>query len=699
MIRQLYRVLGPEGSRPLNRLLLLQSGAAVLQGVAFALLVPALKALLGSHPAELWSWLAAFAGCVVAYAVLQGAALSGGFTVGSQLSRVLHRRLADQALRLPLGWFTADRTAEFSRLAGQNVIQVMMSTPAHLLRPFISSLLTPVTLIVATFFFDVRTALVLLVCAPVLYAVQQGSTSLMRRLDLGRDAAIGESADRVLEYTRNQPVLRAFGRTAEGYAALDDALVAEARADRRLIARGLPGLVSFTFATRLVFALLLALGVSWQLDGSLTVPTLLALLVLLVRLIDSVSSAAEAGAGMRIARNTLERLGAVLDEPPFPQPAEPRTPRDASVEFTGVTFHYDGGEADGRAVLDDVTFRLPERSMTALVGPSGAGKTTVASLLARFRDTTQGTVRIGGVDVRDITAEDLAAHVSLVFQDVYLFDGTIEENVRIAAPDADAAELAEAAALSGLDRVIEELPRRLGHQGGRRRREAVRRTAPARVHRPRTAERRADPRPRRGHRRARPGERGAVRRGRAHPRRPQDTARHRTPAQHRRPRRPDPGPGGRPDHRARQARGPGHRGRHVRLLLAAPGPRPRLAAGGSTDMNPHPEAPIHPDPADPAAEEGHDRMSTGPRNIWDSWARSVTPLSGARAPWNPAPTPRPPPPVSRRHAWPASTWCTRRKAASGTTRPVPPSVSPHRRTPSPRGPPGVPGPPAPTADR
>lgn len=73
--------------------------------------------------------------------------------------------MADQALRLPIGWFTDDRTAEFSRLAGQNVIQVM-STPAHLLRPFVSSFLTPVTLVVATFFFDVRTALVLLCCAP-----------------------------------------------------------------------------------------------------------------------------------------------------------------------------------------------------------------------------------------------------------------------------------------------------------------------------------------------------------------------------------------------------------------------------------------------------------------------------------------------------------------------------------------------------
>ncbi|GGL52937.1 ABC transporter ATP-binding protein [Streptomyces anthocyanicus] len=462
MIRQLYRVLGPEGSRPLNRLLVLQCAAAVLQGVAFALLVPVLRALLGPAPDDVWPWLTAFAGCALAHAVLQGAAVSGGFTVGSQLSRVLHQRMADQALRLPLGWFDAGRTAEFSRLAGQNVIQVM-STPAHLLRPFISSLLTPATLVLATFFFDVRTALVLLVCAPVLFAVQAASSAVMRRLDLGRDAAIGESADRVLEYARNQPVLRAFGRTAEGYGALDEALVAEARADRRLIARGLPGLVSFSFATRLVFALLLALGVSWQLDGSLTVATLLALLVLLVRLIDSVSSAAEAGAGMRIARNTLERLGALLDEPPFPQPAEPRTPRDASVEFDKVGFRYDGGAdpvagAAARPVLNDVTFRLPERSMTALVGPSGAGKTTIAGLLARFRDTTEGTVRIGGVDVREIGADDLADHVSLVFQDVYLFDGTIEENVRIAAPHADSGELAEAAALSGLDRVVEELP-------------------------------------------------------------------------------------------------------------------------------------------------------------------------------------------------------------------------------------------------
>jgi ATP-binding cassette subfamily B protein len=103
MIRQFCRVLGPEGSRPLNRLLVLQSGAAVLQGIAFALPVPVLRTLLGTRPGDVWPWLTAFAACSLAYTGLQGAALRGGFTVGSQLSRVLHRRMGDQANRTPPG--------------------------------------------------------------------------------------------------------------------------------------------------------------------------------------------------------------------------------------------------------------------------------------------------------------------------------------------------------------------------------------------------------------------------------------------------------------------------------------------------------------------------------------------------------------------------------------------------------------------
>jgi ABC-type multidrug transport system ATPase subunit len=115
-------------------------------------------------------------------------------------------------------------------------------------------------------------------------------------------------------------------------------------------------------------------------------------------------------------------------------------PNGTDVEFDQVSVAYpqssvpslpSGAAAAPSAVLDGVSFRLPERGLTAMVGPSGAGKTTVARLLARFWDTTAGTVRVGGVGVRDIAPERLAATVAIVFQDVYLFDDTIEENVRI----------------------------------------------------------------------------------------------------------------------------------------------------------------------------------------------------------------------------------------------------------------------------
>ncbi|MGW7005321.1 ABC transporter ATP-binding protein [Streptomyces sp. NPDC054933] len=472
MIRQLLRALGPGGSGPFKRLLVLLTAAGILQGVALALLVPVLRTLLGPHPHEVWPWLAGLGGCSLVYVAVQAACLGGGFTVGSGLARALHHRLADSALALPVGWFTPGRAAELGRLASGNVIQVM-NMPAHLLRPLTAAVLTPATIVVATFFFDWRIGAALLVCAPVLAAVHLWSTSVVRRLDQGREAASAEAADRVLEFARNQPVLRAFGRTADSYAALDDALVAQSRADRALIVRGIPGLVTFAFAARMVLALVLALSVTWLLDGSLTAPTLVALAVLTGRFVDSVSGAADLGAGLRTAQGSLERLNSVLAEEPFPQPVPGRAPADASVEFTDVRFGYPDAGRGGRGgqlpgpdtvdrhaapVLDGVTLSLPAPGLTALVGPSGAGKTTLARLLARFWDTTGGTVRIGGVDVRDIAPDELAAMVSFVFQDVFLFGGTIEDNVRLGNPTATDEQLRRAAELAGLDRAVAELP-------------------------------------------------------------------------------------------------------------------------------------------------------------------------------------------------------------------------------------------------
>ena len=109
-------------------------------------------------------------------------------------------------------------------------------------------------------------------------------------------------------------------------------------------------------------------------------------------------------------------------------------------------------------VTRDVSFRVAPGTMTALVGPSGSGKTTLTKLIARFHDVDAGVVRVGGDDVRDLTTEQLMAQLSLVFQDVYLFDDTLEANVRLGRPEATAAELAEVARLAGVDEIVERLP-------------------------------------------------------------------------------------------------------------------------------------------------------------------------------------------------------------------------------------------------
>jgi ATP-binding cassette, subfamily B, bacterial IrtB/YbtQ len=158
---------------------------------------------------------------------------------------------------------------------------------------------------------------------------------------------------------------------------------------------------------------------------------------------------------LRMARNDLRRIIDVLGERPLPEPtASPSVPEPGRIELDAVAFGYE----PGRPVLRGVSFTVPPRTMTALVGSSGSGKTTVTRLIARFFDVDSGTVRVGGRDVRDQTTDALMAQLSLVFQDVYLFDDTLEANIRLGRPDASDAQVREAARLAGVDEIVERLP-------------------------------------------------------------------------------------------------------------------------------------------------------------------------------------------------------------------------------------------------
>jgi ATP-binding cassette subfamily B protein len=452
MIQLLLRVLGPEYARSMRRTVALMTITAIVEGLSYALLVPVLQALFGSTPADAGPWLIAFGAAVAVYAVLHYLSDLSGFRAGTTMLRGMYHRLGDHLARLPIGWYSARRVGEVSAM-GSSGLLAALGVAAHLLAPFISALVTPLTIVAVMLAFNWQMGLAALVAAPIVAAVQIWTARSMAATDAERHERDNEATGRVIEFLQAQPVLRAGGRTGERFRLLDDSLREVERTSRRTLLSALPGVVGLTLTVQAMFTVLLVLGTYLALGGNIGVAEVLTILVLAARCADPLLSLSDIAGKLRSARSELDRLDKVLSTEPLPEPADPILPVRHDLELQSVTFRH-----GDRPVFDNVSLSVPEGQRLAVVGPSGAGKTTLLQLLARFYDVDAGAVRVGGVDVRAINTEALMAQIAIVFQDVYLFDGTIEENVRLGRPDASEAEVRAAATAAQLDEVIERLP-------------------------------------------------------------------------------------------------------------------------------------------------------------------------------------------------------------------------------------------------
>ncbi|MER6997987.1 ABC transporter ATP-binding protein, partial [Streptomyces sp. NPDC000410] len=324
---------------------------------------------------------------------------------------------------------------------------------AHLLAPFISACVAPLTIVVVMLAFNWQMGIAALAAVPLVAAIQVRTGHSMAAADAERAEREHEATGRVIEYVQAQPVLRAGGRTMERFRSLDDSLSNLQRASRRTALSALPGVLGLTLAVQAVFTVLLVLGAYLALGGSIGAAEILAILVLAARCADPLLSLADMGGQLRGAQAELDRIDALLRTEPLPEALAPVRPVGHDLEFDSVTFRH-----GDRTIVDDVSLSVPQGQRLAVVGPSGAGKTTLLQLLARFHDVDAGAVRVGGVDVRAISTQELMGQIAIVFQDVYLFDGTIEDNVRLGRPDASDAEVHAAATAARLDEVIERLP-------------------------------------------------------------------------------------------------------------------------------------------------------------------------------------------------------------------------------------------------
>ncbi|MBD8467260.1 ABC transporter [Plantibacter flavus] len=426
--------------------------SAVLQGVAFLLLVPLLRSLFTGETYAVGGWLLAEVIVAVLYFATAWVASQVGMEASTAVLESLLKRLGDRLVDLPIAWFAADRTGLTTSIATQGAMFVS-TAPHAVLRPILTGFVTPATVLVGMYFLDWRLALAMTVMVPVLAVGYRMIHTAIGRGDKVHAEAASEASSRIIEFARVQPTLRTAGDGAVADRLVSEALENQHHAYRRLLFGGGAGIATFAGLVQLSMTVILVLGTLLAIGGSVEPATLIALLVLGIRFNEPIMNAGDLGGGVAVARTTLDHLDALYAVEALPEPTAPAVPTDWSIEFRNVTFGY-----GGPAVLRGLSFTAPAGRLTAIVGPSGSGKTTITKLIARFYDPEVGSVSIGGVPIPELGTAVIENAVAPVFQDVYLFDDTILNNVWVGNPGLSRDEVIDAARRARVDEIAGRLP-------------------------------------------------------------------------------------------------------------------------------------------------------------------------------------------------------------------------------------------------
>jgi ATP-binding cassette subfamily B protein IrtA len=434
----------------------LQAVITLVQLAPFVLLVELARLLVSGAPASrLWD-IGIAAVSLLGLGALLGAALTLWLhVVDARFARDLRSRLLRKLSRLPLGWFTARGSGSIKQLLQDDTLSLHYLV-THAIPDAVAAIVAPVAVLVYLFAVDWRVALVLFV--PVLvYLVLTSSLTIQSGPRIPQSQRWAETMNgEAGAYLEGQPVIRVFGGAAAssfrqrldeyvGFLVSWQRPLAGKKTFMDLVTR--PS--SFLWLISLTGTLLIVTG---RMDPVNLLPFLLLGTTFGARLLGIAYGVGGIRAGMLAAR----RLQNTLDEPELAVRDQDEHNGDsaATVAFDNVSFGY----RPGVPVIHDVSLTLRPGTVTALVGPSGSGKSTLAALLARFHDVEQGSIRVGGQDIRSMTADELYAQVGFVLQETQLVHGTAAENIALAVPGASAAQVEQAAREAQIHDRIMRLP-------------------------------------------------------------------------------------------------------------------------------------------------------------------------------------------------------------------------------------------------
>ena len=405
-----------------------------------------------------WGWTAVWT--AIGSIALYFAALMSTHIAAFRTARNIRRTAMAHVLKLPLGFFTGNQSGRLRKLIVDNA-GLTEDLLAHKLPDLAGTIVTPVAAIVMLFLFDWKMGLlclVTMVLALLSMCLMMGgkNAGFFHRYQKEIERMSGEA----VEYVRGIPVVKMFQQTVYSfkafYAAIRDYsdLASQYAMSCRIGQTCFLTFINGAFALLIPAALLLSSGRDVRtvlvnfIFYALFAPACGQMINRIMYMSEAVMEADEA----------VGRLDEILGQEPMEESRVQKRPANAAVSFDHVSFTYPGSD---RPALNDVSFSVLPGQVTALVGPSGGGKTTAASLIPRFWDTDSGTVAIGGINVRELNTEDLMRQVAFVFQDTRLFKESLLENIRAARPEASRDEVLSAARAAQCDDILEKLPQGL----------------------------------------------------------------------------------------------------------------------------------------------------------------------------------------------------------------------------------------------
>ncbi len=452
MIRTLLRLLPNTDRRHMTPYLVFVFFGVVLRAAGALALIPLVTALFSDNPSRAWAPLAALTAATALGWVCDAAAARRSYVLGFALLDHAQHTVATRITEIRLEWFTADNLATTRRAVAATGPE-LVGLIAYLFTPLMNALLLPILIGLGLLWFSPTLAAAALACVPILLGALWLSLRLTRSADAATEQAHTQLSERLIEFARTQQALRSARQAGSHTSHVGKALTIGHASLARLLAFRAPEQLVFTVLAQLSLIALTVIAVAEALTpgaDKVSAATAVALIVVIVRLLEPLTLLAEIATGLQVTTGAVRTIREVLDAPrqaggdgKLSHPGAPR------IELKDVTFGYDN--SPNRRVINSLDLTFEAGTTTAIVGPSGSGKSTLLYLVAGLYSPTAGQIRVDGTDLASLPSETRRELMSMVFQEPYLFAGSVLDNMRTGNPDATSRQLNTAAKLARVD--------------------------------------------------------------------------------------------------------------------------------------------------------------------------------------------------------------------------------------------------------